>query len=135
LSGLVDLLLRFLCFHGNTSFTSKCHPIHQSNWSHALVVRTTFNLLSLYQQAASPQAGYRQPGTLRTAVFVCGAILGSSGRQAVLHLSTAWGGLEKHKPLLDAVLSWQKTTPPKLDVPPPVPIPAEPTSPSPRAPT
>ncbi len=77
----------------------------------------TFNLLSLYQQQVSPQQGNRQPATLRTAVFVCGAILGRSGRQVVLHLSTSWGGLAKHKPLLDAVLGWRNSTAPKL-VPP-----------------
>jgi hypothetical protein len=70
----------------------------------------TFNLLALYQQKPTPQAGYRQPGTLRTAVFVCGAILGRSDRQAVLHLSTVWGGLDKHKPLVDAMLHWPKST-------------------------
>lgn len=75
----------------------------------------TFNLLSLYQQAVTPQAGYRQPATLRATVFLCGAILGRNGRQAVLHLSMAWGGLEKHKPLLDTLLSWPKTTSPKLE--------------------
>jgi len=80
-----------------------------------LAVLFTFNLLSLYQQKVTPQAGYRQPGTLRTAVFLCGAILGRSGRQAVLHLSTAWGGLDKHKPLIDAMLHWSKSTSPKLD--------------------
>jgi hypothetical protein len=80
-----------------------------------LAVLFTFNLLSLYQQQITPQAGYRQPGTLRTAVFLCGAILGRSGRQAVLHLSTSWGGLDKHKPLIDAVLNWSKPTSPKLD--------------------
>ena len=77
----------------------------------------TFNLLSLYQKAVSPEANYRQPATLRTAVFICGAILGRSGRKPVLHLSTAWGGSEKHKPLLDAVLAWVKPTSPKLDIP------------------
>lgn len=82
-----------------------------------LAVLFTFNLLSLYQQQASPQAGYRQPATLRAAVFVCGAILGRSGRQVVLHLSASWGGLAKHKPLLDAVLGWLNSTAPKL-VPP-----------------
>jgi hypothetical protein len=82
-----------------------------------LAVLFTFNLLSLYQQQASPQQGYRQPATLRTAVFVCGAILGRSGRQLVLHLSASWGGLAKHKPLLEEVLSWRKATSPKL-VPP-----------------
>ena len=82
-----------------------------------LAVLFTFNLLSLYQQQVNPQQGYRQPATLRTAVFVCGAILGRSGRQVVLHLSTSWGGLAKHKPLLDAVLGWRNSTAPKL-VPP-----------------
>ncbi|HXJ73441.1 MAG TPA: IS1380 family transposase [Candidatus Dormibacteraeota bacterium] len=82
-----------------------------------LAVLFTFNLLSLYQQQASPQQGYRQPATLRAAVFVCGAILGRSGRQVVLHLSASWGGLAKHKPLLEAVLDWRKSTAPKL-VPP-----------------
>ena len=80
-----------------------------------LAVLFTFNLLSLYQQKVSPQAGYRQPATLRTMVFICGAILGRSGHQTVLHLSTSWGGLDKHKPLLDAVLQWTKSTSPKLD--------------------
>lgn len=82
-----------------------------------LAVLFTFNLLSLYQQQSSPQTGYRQPATLRAAVFVCGAILGRSGRQLVLHLSASWGGLAKHKPLLDAVLGWRNSISPKL-VPP-----------------
>ena len=79
-----------------------------------LAVCFTFNLLSLYQRSATPAAGYRQPATLRTAVFLCGGILGRSGRQAVLHLSAAWGGLTKHKPLLEAIFQWPETTPPKL---------------------
>ena len=82
-----------------------------------LAVLFTFNLLSLYQQLSTPQAPYRQPATLRTAVFICGAILGRTGRQKVLHLSASWGGLEKHKPLLERVLSWRNLTSPKL-VPP-----------------
>lgn len=82
-----------------------------------LAVLFTFNLLSLYQQLSTPQAAYRQPTTLRTAVFICGAILGRAGRQKVLHLSASWGGLEKHKPLLERVLSWRNLTSPKL-VPP-----------------
>jgi len=82
-----------------------------------LAVLFTFNLLSLYQQLGTPKADYRQPATLRTAVFVCGAILGRAGHQTVLHLSACWGGLDKHKPLLDAILSWKNQTSPKL-VPP-----------------
>ena len=80
-----------------------------------LAVLFTFNLLSLYQQALEPKAAYRQPATLRAAVFLGGAILGSAARKAVLHLSSAWGGLEKHKPLLEAILQWPTPTSPKLD--------------------
>jgi hypothetical protein len=80
-----------------------------------LAVLFTFNLLSLYQQSLAPKAPYRQPATLRTAVFLCGAILGSSARVPVLHLSAAWGGLDKHKPLLDALFQRSETTSPKLN--------------------
>jgi hypothetical protein len=79
-----------------------------------LAVLFTFNFLSLYQQALAPKAAYRQPATLRAAVFLGGAILGSAARKAVLHLSSAWGGLEKHKPLLEAILQWHSPTSPKL---------------------
>ena len=41
-----------------------------------LAVLSTFNLLSLYQHQTTPAAPYRQPGTLRVAVFLCGAVLG-----------------------------------------------------------
>jgi len=80
-----------------------------------LAVLLTFNLLSLYQQQIPPTSPYRQPATLRTAVFLGGAILGRSGRQTVWHLSMAWGGLDKHNPLIEAILQWQKPTPPKLN--------------------
>ena len=77
----------------------------------------TFNLLSLHQPLGAPGTAYRQPATLRTAVFLCGAILGRAGRQTVLHLSACRGGLDKHKPRLAAALSWKNQTSPKL-VPP-----------------
>ena len=82
-----------------------------------LAVLFTFNLLSLYQHQTTPGQAYRQPGTLRTAVFLAGAVLGTMGRDAVLRLSAAWGGLAKHKPLVEAALDWLKATSPKL-VPP-----------------
>ena len=88
-----------------------------------LAVLFTFNLLSLYQQQATPGARYRQPATLRATVFLCGAILGRSGHQCVLHLSAAWGGLDKHKPLLEAIFQWPNPIPPKLN-PEPNPVPA-----------
>lgn len=82
-----------------------------------LAVLFAFNLLSLYQRAMHPQAPYRQPATLRAQVFVAGAILGQMGKQMALKLSAAWGGLAKHKPLLEAVLDWSPPTSPKLDFP------------------
>jgi len=80
-----------------------------------LAVLFTFNLLSIYQHQAGPNTRYRQPATLRTTVFICGAILGRAGRQTVLHLSEAWGGLVKHKPLIDSILAWKMPTSPKLN--------------------
>ena len=79
-----------------------------------LAVLFTFNLLSLYQHQTTPDAPYRQPGTLRVAVFLCGAVLGVMGREMVVKLSAAWGGLRKHKPLVDASLNWLNGTSPKL---------------------
>ena len=80
-----------------------------------LSVLFAFNLLSLYQRQLAPERAYRQPATLRSQVFVAGAILGLIGKQPALKLSQAWGGLAKHRPLLDAVLQWAPSTPPKLD--------------------
>jgi len=82
-----------------------------------LAVLFTFNLLSHYQHQTTPNAPYRQPGTLRVAVFLCGAVLGVMGREMVIKLSAAWGGLGKHKPLVAATLDWLKSASPKL-VPP-----------------
>ena len=82
-----------------------------------LAVVFTFNLLSLYQHQTTPEAPYRQPGTLRVAVFLCGAMLGVMGRDVVVRLSAAWGGLRKHKPLVTATLDWWRAASPKL-VPP-----------------
>lgn len=89
-----------------------------------LAVLFTFNLLSLYQKALQPSAAYRQPATLRATVFLGGAIPGHAARKAVLYLSNAWGGLEKHKPLLEAILQWPPPTSPKLDSSQPPPTPA-----------
>jgi hypothetical protein len=82
-----------------------------------LAVLFAFNLLGLYQRQITPEKPYRQPATLRSQVFVAGAILGLVGKQITLKLSKAWGGLSKHKPLLDAVLQWQPPTPPKFNTP------------------
>jgi len=92
------------------------HPFFATE-SAFLSILFTFNLLSLYQHQTTPAATYRQPATLRVSVFLCGAILGAAGRSVVVKLSAAWGGLRKHKPLLEATLNWPKATSPKL-VPP-----------------
>ena len=73
-----------------------------------------FNLLSEFQRAAGLPV-YREPATLRTQVFTCGAILGRAGRRLVLHLSQSWGGLKTRNLLIDRILRWEIPTSPKLD--------------------
>jgi hypothetical protein len=70
-----------------------------------LAILFAFNLLSLYQHQTTPDQPYRQPGTLRVAVFLCGAVLGVMGRDAAVKLSPAWGGLRKHKPQVAATVN------------------------------
>ena len=50
-------------------------------------------------------------------MFLGGAALGRVGRKAVLHISSAWGGFEKHYPLVEAILRWVIPTSPKLPPP------------------
>ncbi|MDE3178335.1 MAG: transposase [Acidobacteriota bacterium] len=74
-----------------------------------------FNLLAEFQRATGMK-GYRQPASLRAQVFLCGAILGRAGRRTVLHLSAAWGGLEKRNSLFDKLLAYLNPTSRKLDI-------------------
>src|ERR1700684_1454037 len=73
-----------------------------------------FNLLGEFERARG-FTSYRQPATLRTQVFLCGALLGRAGRRLVLHLSTSWGGLQQRIPLLENVLTYRVPTSPKLN--------------------
>ena len=73
-----------------------------------------FNLLAEFQRAAG-LTGYREPATLRTLVFTCGAILGGAGRRIVLHLSESWGGLKTRNSLFDSIFKWEYPTSPKLE--------------------
>jgi hypothetical protein len=41
-------------------------------------------------------------------------VLGVMGRDVVVKLSAPWGGLSKHKPLVEATLDWLKCASPKL---------------------
>jgi hypothetical protein len=74
-----------------------------------------FNLLSEFQQVLGYKK-YQQPATLRTNLFLCGAILGRAGHQNVIFLSASWGGLEKRIPWLEKVLDYPFPTSPKLDL-------------------
>jgi hypothetical protein len=58
----------------------------------------------------------KKPATLRAQIFLGGAILGKSGGKQVLHLSSAWGGLETRNPLFEKILSYVFPTSPKLDL-------------------
>ena len=79
-----------------------------------LSILMLFNLLAEFQRA-SGMTGHRQPASLRVQVFLCGAILGRAGHRAVLHLSSAWGGLEKRNPWFDKLLRYEIPTSRKLD--------------------
>lgn len=81
-----------------------------------LSVLFTFNLLSLLQSIAGCTTQQR-PATLRQTLFTCGAIAGRSGHKIVLFLSTAWGGLQHRKPLLDKIAAAFFPTSPKLNPP------------------
>src|SRR5208282_4744929 len=79
-----------------------------------LCILMLFNLLAEFQRA-SGLAGHRQPASLRVQVFLCGAILGRAGHRLVLHMSAAWGGLEKRNSLFDKLLDYAIPTSRKLE--------------------
>jgi hypothetical protein len=86
-----------------------CMKDFHATESSFLSVCFTCNLLSLYQHASSPEqrkAGYKRPVTLRAEVFIGGAVLGNRSRTPVFYIAESWGGLDKHKPLLDNILQW-----------------------------
>jgi hypothetical protein len=82
-----------------------------------LSILMLFNLLGEFQRATG-MTGYRQPASLRVQVFLCGAILGRAGHRPVLHLSAAWGGLEKRNYLFDKLLLYELPTSRKLEIQP-----------------
>lgn len=92
-------------------------------------VLVLFNLLSVWQRAARPGQTYRRPATLRTEVFLCGAIAGRSARTTVLHLSRAWGGLAQRMPLIANASRFCRAIPPRLAPSTSVPASAPPSSP------
>ncbi len=72
-----------------------------------------FNLLSEFRRASSiPQ--HKEPATLRSTVFLCGAELKHEGNDIILSLSTGWGGLKRRIALIDSILAWVFPVSPKL---------------------
>ena len=72
-----------------------------------------FNLLSEFRRASGmPQ--HKEPGTLRSQVFLCGAELTHVGSEIILSLSTGWGGLTRRISLLSSILTWVFPISPKL---------------------
>jgi hypothetical protein len=72
-----------------------------------------FNLLSEFRRASGiPQ--HKEPGTLRSQVFLCGAQLTHIGSQIILSMSTAWGGLQRRISLFSSILTWVFPISPKL---------------------
>jgi hypothetical protein len=72
-----------------------------------------FNLLSEFRRAGGiPQ--HKEPATLRSAIFLCGAELQRQGEELLLSLSTAWGGLKQRIPLINSILAWTFSVSPKL---------------------
>jgi hypothetical protein len=72
-----------------------------------------FNLLSEFRRA-SGMAQHKEPGTLRSQVFLCGAELKQEGKEIMLSLSTGWGGLKRRISLLNSILAWVFPISPKL---------------------
>jgi hypothetical protein len=70
-----------------------------------------FNLLSEFQRVLGLRK-YQQLATLRTHLFLCGAILGRAGHRSVIFFSESWGGLEQRIPWLDKVLHYVFPTSP-----------------------
>ena len=61
-----------------------------------------------YQHVSTPEqrskAGFKRSATLRAAVFIVRAVLGNRSRTPVLYIAESWGGLNMHKPLMEAHL-------------------------------
>ena len=73
-----------------------------------------FNLLSEFRKV-SGMAQHKEPGTLRSEVFLCGAEMKQKGNDLILSLSTGWGGLKQRISMLTSILTWVIPIAPKLD--------------------
>jgi len=79
-------------------------------------VLVLFNLLSMWQTASrGPERKYQRASSLRTQVFVCGALAGRVGHTYVLHMSMSWGGLETRKGFMENAQRWCESIAPRLE--------------------
>lgn len=72
-----------------------------------------FNLLSEFRRA-SGIAQHKEPGTLRSEIFQCGAEMKQEDGSPVLFLAAGWGGLKRRIPLISSILNWVIPKTPKL---------------------
>ncbi len=72
-----------------------------------------FKLLNEFRRASGIPK-HKEPGTLRSAIFLCGAELSHQAEEIVLSLSTGWGGLKKRISLINSILAWTSPISPKL---------------------
>src|SRR4030095_13608801 len=79
-----------------------------------LAVLFTFNLPEPLSAPDHAQRALSAAGAPASGVISVRAVLGMMGRQIVVKLSEAWGGLNKHKPLVEATLNWKNCASPKL---------------------
>ncbi len=86
---------------------------YATEWAFLAVLFTSI-LLSLYQHQTTLAARYRRPGTFRVEVFLCGAGLGARGRDVVVKLSAAEGGLRQPMPPVETTLNGLNAPSPKL---------------------
>ncbi len=80
-------------------------------------VTLLFNLLSEFQRATG-MGNHQRAATLRSSVFLCGAILRKAGHRTLLFLSERWGGLKSRMPLFDKLSTYGMATSPKLNLQP-----------------
>ena len=84
-----------------------------------LGVLFAYNLQNAYHRRACPQAGHRKPSTIRSEILVAGGLVTMLGETVMLRIARGWGGLKKHKPLLERVLNFENPTAPLLPQPEP----------------
>ncbi len=72
------------------------------------------NLLSKFR-SVTRMPWHKEPGSLRSEVFLCAAELKPKGDDLILSLSTGWGRLRQRISMLSSILTWVIPITPKLN--------------------